>query len=96
MDGLHTIETEISYYRQQAAYFEQYAAKLMDIDIEQFQKEVSLYGNIAYALEGAQTEKELNLALKRALDSLDIVIPWREYGSFDNFMSDSSACLVFE
>lgn len=96
LDGLHTIETEISYYRQQAAYFEQYAAKLMDIDIEQFQKEVSLYGNIAYALEGAQTEKELNLALKRALDSLDIVIPWREYGSFDNFMSDSSACLVFE
>lgn len=96
LDGLHTIETEINYYRQQAIYFEQYAARLMDIDLEQFQKEVALYGNIVYDLEGAQTDQELNFALKRALNSLNVVIPWKGYDSFDNFMSDKKACLVFE
>lgn len=96
LDGLHTIETEIRYYRQQAAYFEQYAAKLMEIDLAQFQKEVSLYSSIVYDLEGASTETELNYTLKRAYDTINAAIPWKGYDSFDSFMEDKSAQLVFE
>lgn len=40
LDKLPTIETEINYYRQQADYFERYAAELMDVDMEQFKKEI--------------------------------------------------------
>lgn len=96
LDKLHTIETEINYYRQQADYFERYAAELMNIDLAQFQKETVLYHNIAARLENAKTESELNAVLTQAFQDVGAVIPWNGYKSFDNFMDDKSARLVFE
>lgn len=96
LDNLHTIETEINYYRQQADYFERYAAELMEIDLEQFKKEALFYESTAIKLEGAKTEDELNSVLKQALKEIGIAIPWSGYESFDKFMSDKSARLVFE
>lgn len=96
LDGLHTIETELNYYREQAAYFEKYAAELMKIDLEQFQKEVALYNGIAAHIENAKTEKDLNLVLRKALKDIGAILPWDECRSFDSFMSDKNARLVFE
>lgn len=96
LDGLHTIETEIQYYRQQAEYFEKYAAELAQIDLLQFKKETAFYGQIAARLEGAGTEEELNAMLKDALKTAGIIIPWKGYESFDQFMGDKKARLVFE
>lgn len=96
LDNLHTIETEINYYRQQTDYFERYAAELMEIDLEQFKKEASFYESTAIKLEGAKTEDELNSVLKQALKEIGVAIPWSGYESFDHFMSDKSARLVFE
>ncbi len=96
LDGLHTIETEINYYRQQADYFEKYAAELMEIDLAQFQKEVALYNSIADNIENAKTEKDLNIVLRQALKDIGAVLPWGEQRSFDSFMRDKSARLVFE
>lgn len=96
LDGLHTIETEINYYRQQADYFERYAAELEQIDLAQFKKEIAFYGQIAASLEAAETEQELNYVLKNALKTADILMPWNEYESFDQFMSDKNSHLVFE
>lgn len=96
LDGLHTIETEINYYRQQADYFERYAAELEQIDLAQFKKEIAFYGQIAASLEAAETERELNYVLKNALKTADILMPWNGYESFDQFMSDKNSHLVFE
>lgn len=96
LNSLHTIETEVNYYRQQAAYFERYAAELMNIDIEQYKKEAAQYGSIADKLENAQTENELNYVLKQAFCEVGIVTPWKGYDSFDEFMEDKDSCLVFE
>ena len=96
LDGLHTIETEIQYYRQQADYFERYAAELMKIDLIQFKKEIAFYSQVAVKLESAKTEAELNVALKDALNAAHILMPWNGYESFNQFMSDKTAHLVFE
>lgn len=95
LDGLHTIETEINYYRQQADYFERYAAELEQIDLEQFKKEITFYGHIANSLEATETEQELNSVLKNALKTANILMPWSGYESFDQFMGDKSVKLVF-
>lgn len=96
LDDLHTIETEINYYRQQADYFERYAAELEQIDFEQFKKEIAFYGQISKRLEAAETEQELNSVLKNALKTANILMPWNGYESFDQFMGDKNAKLVFE
>lgn len=96
LDGLHTIETEIDYYRRQADYFEKYAAQLMEIDLEQFQQEAALCNSIASDIEHAKTEKDLNIILRKALKDIGGILPWDEQKSFNDFMKDRSACLIFE
>lgn len=96
LDGLHTIETEINYYRQQADYFEKYAAELAKIDLPQLKKEIAFYGQTTASLTAAQTDQELNTALKDALKNAGILMPWKGYENFDQFMSDKKAHLVFE
>lgn len=98
LDGLHTIETEIDYYRRQADAFEAYAAQLAQIDLEQFKRETAFYNQIAEKLDSARTEAELNTALKDALNAAGVLMPWASQGhkSFDQFMQDKKAHLVFE
>ena len=96
LDGLHTIETEVNYYRQQAEYFERYAAELDKIDLEQFKKEIAFYGNITTKLESAGSEEELNRILKEAITTAGILMPWEGFESFDKFMHDKKAHLVFK
>lgn len=96
LDGLHTIETEINYYRQQANYFEKYAAQLMEMDVKQFQKETELYKGIMSNIENAKTENTLNMVLKQALKDINCTIPWKTLGNFNDFMHDKSAYLSFE
>lgn len=95
LDRLHTIETEIQYYRQQAEYFERYAAQLENINLAQLKKEITFYNNIAQTLEAAQSENELNAALKNAYKNAGILIPWGEGQSFSEFMQNKNNRLVF-
>lgn len=96
LDKIHTIETEVSYFRQQADYFERYAAELMQIDLDKFREEIALFHGISNRLENARTGDELNAALKNACREIGAAIPWQGYNSFDDFMHDKSARLVFE
>lgn len=96
LDKISTMNTQIEYYRRQAAYFEQYAAELMNIDLEQLRKETALYEDVAASLEKAQSEKELNTILKQAYEKIGIKMPWGDHESFDHFMKDKNAVLVFE
>ncbi len=95
IDNIHTVETEVAYFRQQAMYFERYAAELMNIDLGEFKKETVLYRSVAKKLEAAQTEQELNSILRQALQDLGISLPWQDGRSFDEFMGDKNARLLF-
>lgn len=96
LDNIHTIETEVQYFRQQADYFERYAAELMDIDLKKFQEEASLYWRIAALLENTKSAEDLNSTLKNAYQMINATIPWQGYECFNDFMQDKSAQLVFE
>lgn len=96
LDNLHTIETEVNYYRIQAKYFEEYAAKLMNIDLETFQKEITIYNSVAASLENVSSEDELTIVLTNAFQSMGLPLPWKGYDNFDTFMGDKKSCLVFE
>lgn len=96
LDSIHTIETEIDYYRRQADYFEHYAAELMEIDLEQFRKETAFYKNAAQALNHAKDEQELNHVLRQVANQIGMRLPWQDHESLDDFMSDRNAQLVFE
>lgn len=94
LDKMHTIDTEVNYFRQYAEYFERYAAGLMAIDLDEFRRETTAYHNTAVDLENAKTEQELNRILKNAYESLHLSLPWK--GEFDTFMQNKTQHLVFE
>lgn len=96
LDNLPFIEKEIAYFRQQAEYFERYAAELMNIDLAQFKKETKMYGDIARKLESVRTDEELNLILLQAQQEAGIRSPWEGHDQFHDFMDDADACLVFQ
>lgn len=94
---IHTIEDDIYYYRQQALLFERYAAELMKIDLKTFKEETARYNQIAVSITASTSAEELNVILKNALHSLGINMSWEQtHCSFDSFMNDKSAKMVFE
>lgn len=96
LNNMHTMSTEVAYFRDQAEYFEEYAAKLMDMDIESFRKETEMYNNLIISIDGAESESEINSIFKAAIKLLGGQLPWDESMSFDDFMSDKSQHLEFK
>ncbi len=96
LNRIRTIEDDIYFYKHQAELFEQYAAELMQIDLEAFRKETAVYSRIALSITAATTENELNTMLKDAVHSLGIKLNWEDdYDSFDSAMSDKNWKPVF-
>lgn len=83
----------VSYFRQQAKLYEQYAAKLFHIDLGAFQEITSTYITAMEDLCSAKNEGELNFLLQKIYKTLEIVYPWQ--GDFDTFMQGEDH-LVFE
>jgi len=94
LDNIHTIDKEVNYFYRQAEYFENYAAELMNIDLNQFKEETLMYSNIVSDLTESKNDEELNILLKKALSLIGVQIPWE--GDFDNFMNNKNQILVFE
>lgn len=94
LNNFQSVSSDVNYFYQQAIYFEEYAAKLMNIDIESFKKEVDIYSSIVNEIENTKTAVELNTVLKNALNELNIKILWEK--DFDTFMNDKNSHLVFE
>lgn len=93
LNNISTIDKTVAYFREQAQYFERYAAELMQIDFEKFRKETMEFSSVAKQLENAESEQEINNILKDAYKQLHIKLPWE--GDFDEFMSDKNNRLVF-
>lgn len=77
------IDKEVAYLKQQAEFFKDYAAKLMEIDIEKFKKETETYRSVANELLKCSDTEKLNQALRRITDELGIK-PYK--GDFDEVM----------
>lgn len=94
LNSINTISSEINYLKAQAVYLEKYAAELMQIDIEQFRKEVNVYNDAAKRLTQISDDYEMNAVLKNITSAMGIKLPWQ--GDFDTFMGNRSNRLVFE
>lgn len=94
LNSFPTMDMAVQYFREQAGCFEAYAAELMKIDLAQFKKEVAMYSALVSNLENAKSDKELNIMLRKALDTIGAKLPWE--GDFHTFMSDRNNVLVFE
>ncbi len=88
------VDKELAYIKQQTEFFENYAAKLMDIDIDKFQTEVSVYSDFTNELLKCDNDESLNRILRSMTEKLGIKIPWT--GDFDEFMGNRNNTLVFE
>lgn len=94
LNQLEPLSRELNYYRQQAAYFEMYAAELMNIDINKFREDTVKFQDISMDLMEAKDQISLNKILINAQKKLGLNIPWE--GDFDSFMSDKDARLIFK
>jgi hypothetical protein len=94
LNNFPSIDNELNYYRNQAIYFENYAASLINIDINRFHEETNIYSSLAIQLDNIKTDLELNRHLKIACEKIGHTIPW--VGSFDSFMNEKNSCLVFK
>lgn len=94
LDTIPTLSKSVEYFHQQVEYFENYAAEIMNIDIEQFKKEERMYTNFALKIENAKNEAELNSILKEIHSEMGLRLPYS--GSFEDFMQDRNGKLVFK
>lgn len=94
LNGLPTVSNALYYYKEQAKYFEKYAAQVLKIDVETFEKEIEKFNSLANKLENIKDENELNSILIGFYKDMKIKLPWE--GDFDSFMSNKNSVLVFE
>lgn len=94
LNNLPTVSNALYYYKEQAKYFEQYAAQILSIDVESFEREIEKFNSIANKLENAKDENELNSILVGFYKEMKIKLPWE--GDFDSFMKDKNSVLIFE
>lgn len=97
LNNIPTLDDDIVFFKEQARLFEEYAAKLMDIDVDKFRKETAAYNSVAAQLESTKNDKELNKLLKHSLHSIGIRMSWEStHDSFNSFMQDKKTVLRFE
>lgn len=94
LNGLPTLSNVYSYYKKQAKYFEIYAAQVLSIDIESFDKEIEKFNSLVNSIEDIKDENELNSILIGFYKEMKIKLPWE--GDFDSFMQNKKSTLVFE
>lgn len=81
----------IKNYKLQAKLFNDYCAKLHNLDIEEFANKTHIAGNLTSAKYSNDTE--LNQILKQTMDELNIKCPWGEH-PLDTVMNDHDFQLV--
>lgn len=94
LNKVPTMSNVLNYYKEQAKYFENYAAELLKMDLKSFEDEVDKFNIIANKLENAKTETEINSVLKEFFIKIKLDFPWE--GDFNSFMEDKNTVLVFK
>jgi hypothetical protein len=97
INKIPSIDNYVAYVKMQAHVLDEYAAKLMNLDIETFRKETGLFVEASIMLDNiAEDDTTINGKLIAIYDMLRIELPWRGFTSFDEFMNDETAILTFK
>ena len=91
-----SIDKTITEYKRQARMFQEYAAKLQQLDFAKFEQETTMYHNFANSIETVKDDRELNTLLIQAVKQIGVSIPWGEGRSLNEFMNDKNAVLSFK
>ena len=96
LNTIPTIEDIVVYYKYQATILEEYCAKLLEIDIERFNKETRIFSDAVAFLENAHDQKDLNFALNTIYKRCGFQSPYGNYNNINSFMADKTAVLSFK
>lgn len=96
LNKLPTVEGIIHSYQRQCDLLEEYASKLMSIDLEVLKQELASYRRATEKLDTLGSGDEMTNGLYQIYQELEIDLPWEGYSSFDEFMQDSQGRLIFE
>lgn len=94
LNKVPTMSNVLNYYKEQAKYFENYAAEILKMDLKSFEAEVDKFNIIVNKLENAKTETEINNVLKEFFIKIKLEFPWE--GDFNSFMEDKNTVLFFK
>ena len=89
-----SMQKQLDSYKRINQALTAYLSQLEQIDIARYRKEAAQYNEFAVLIEKADSEEELNIALKKAYKALGLELPYK--GDFDEFMRDKSNKLVFK
>ena len=93
LNQLPSLEREISFYREQAEYFEAYAAQLMKIDVDGFKRELEKLRNLADEISDLKSESDLKVKLVQFYKDNKMDFPWK--GVFRRSLREHSHHLVY-
>ncbi|WP_290051053.1 hypothetical protein [uncultured Muribaculum sp.] len=96
LDKLPTIENYIAYAKEQARMLEEHAAKVYNLDVVKFRTESCLIVKALESISDEMNDLELTIALKKSYASLNLLLPWCEGMSFNDFMQDRNKILIFK
>ena len=69
----------------------------MKIDLDRFKEETENYRIVGEQIASVRNEIELNVKVKQILHGLGITMSWEKtHDSFDSFMKDKNARMIFE
>ena len=91
-----SVQNHIEAYKRINAALVDYLAELEALDIELYHKESRLCLELASQIERTSDPYKLNGLLHAQFERLNIDIPWGNDRSFDYFMKDDSARLIFK
>ncbi|MCR5557074.1 MAG: hypothetical protein K6F75_05890 [Butyrivibrio sp.] len=93
IDKLNSIPSDANNYKEIADAMGILAAKIANIDIEQFKQDTERFEGVAEDISSCEDDDEVNAILLNAYEKLNIQIPWK--GDFDSFMGNKDKRLVF-
>ena len=90
-------QRDIEYFQSQKALVDAYNAELLKIDLDSFKNQTDAYRYVGERLSTAKNDDELNYRLKEIMHGLGIKLSWEKtHESFDAFMRDKNARMIFE
>jgi hypothetical protein len=92
--GRDCIDGSLVFFREAAKQFEEYAAKLEEVDIQSFRAECETIRDVSLQLEKAKNDRALNDILKKAAEWFEVKCPWGD-STLDDFMNNPDSRLSF-
>lgn len=96
LDRLPTIENYIAYAKEQARLLQEHAAKIYDINVDQFRKETAIITNAVCRIKPDMDDSSLLAELRQIYSLLGFDNPWGNENTFDSFMSSRTRTLTFK